>query len=126
MIARLPSLVIKCSYFPWEIVNEYGAREQVSSMGQATQTFLEEPPFSETLTSYDREHMKLYMRLLDAERDGADWREAVHILFGLDPDRDPKRCRLIHNAHLARARWMTEHGYRELVRESQQKSHINR
>lgn len=88
-------------------------------MGQATQTFLDEPPSGETLTSYDREHMKLYMRLLDAERDGADWREAARILFGLDPEHDLERCRLIHDTHLARARWMTEHGYRELVRESQ-------
>lgn len=91
-------------------------------MGQATQTFLDEPPSGETLTSYDREHMKLYMRLLDAERNGADWREAVGILFGLDPVQDPERCRHIHAAHLARAKWMTEHGYRELVRDSQRKS----
>lgn len=91
-------------------------------MGQATQKFLDRPPSSEVLTSYDREHMKLYMRLLDAERDGADWREAVHILFGLDPALDLKRCRSIHDAHLARAHWMTERGYRELVRESQWKT----
>lgn len=91
-------------------------------MGQATQTFRDEPPSGETLTSYDREHMKLYMRLLDADRDGADWREAARILFGLDPERDPERCRLIHDAHLTRARWMSEHGYRDLVRESQRKS----
>ncbi|PWJ76315.1 uncharacterized protein DUF2285 [Pseudaminobacter salicylatoxidans] len=91
-------------------------------MGQGTQTFVDEPPSGDTLTSYDREHMKLYMRLLDAERDGADWREAVRILFGLDPERDPERCRLIHDSHLARAHWMTEGGYRELVRESQRKS----
>lgn len=91
-------------------------------MGQATQTFLDGPPSSEVLTSYDREHMKLYMRLLDAERDGADWREAVHILFGLDAALDPERCRSIHDAHLARAHWMTERGYRELVRESQRKT----
>ena len=39
-------------------------------MGRATQTYLDTPPSSQTLTSYDREHMKLYMRLLDAERDG--------------------------------------------------------
>ncbi|ANV26596.1 DNA -binding domain-containing protein [Pannonibacter sp. Q-1] len=90
-------------------------------MGRATQTFLDEPPSSHTLTSYDREHMKLYMRLLDAERDGADWREAVRILFDLDPDLDPQRCRFVHDAHLARAHWMTERGYRELVRESQQR-----
>ncbi|KAB2676077.1 DNA -binding domain-containing protein [Brucella tritici] len=90
-------------------------------MGQSILTFLDAPPSSDRLTTYDREHMKLYMRLLDAERDGADWREAVQILFGLDPHRDPTRCRSIHNAHLARAHWMTEHGYRELVRESQRK-----
>ncbi len=91
-------------------------------MGRATQTYLDKPPSSQTLTSYDREHMKLYMRLLDAERDGADWCEVVQVLFGLDPERDPEHCRSIHAAHLARARWMTEHGYRELVRESQRKS----
>ena len=88
-------------------------------MAQSTQHFQDEPPAGASLTVYDQEHMTLYLRLLDAERDGADWREAVHILFGLDPDRDPKRCRSIHDAHLARARWMSEHGYRELVRESQ-------
>lgn len=90
-------------------------------MGQATRTFLDEPPCSQTLTPYDREHMKLYMRLLDAERDGADWREAVRILFELDPEHDPRRCRHVHDTHLARAHWMTEHGYRDLVRESQQR-----
>lgn len=90
-------------------------------MGYATQRFLDKPPFSHTLTSYDREHMKLYMRLLDAERDGADWREAVQIIFGLDPDSEPERSRAIHDSHLARAHWMSECGYRALVRESQQR-----
>lgn len=91
-------------------------------MGQSTAAFLEKPPSSDSLTTYDREHMKLYMQLLDAERDGADWREAVHVLFGLDPEREPERCRVVHDSHLARAHWMTEYGYRELVRESQRKS----
>ena len=54
-------------------------------MGHTASKFLDEPPDSETLTTYDREHIKLYMRLLDAERDGADWREAVRVLFGFDP-----------------------------------------
>jgi len=82
--------------------------------------FLDEPPPGQGLTPYDREHMTLYLRLLDAARDGADWREAVQILFGLDPDLDPQRSRHIHDAHLARACWMTERGYREIVHESQQ------
>ncbi|UXT20422.1 DUF2285 domain-containing protein [Agrobacterium tumefaciens] len=89
-------------------------------MAQKFLAFLDEPPASETLTPYDREHMVLYLRLLDSARDGADWREVVQVLFGFDPVHDPERCRLIHDAHLARARWMCEHGYRELVRESQQ------
>jgi hypothetical protein len=84
-------------------------------MERSTPHFLDEPPQAQTLTSYDREHMKLYLRLLDADRDGADWREAVQVLFGLDPDIDDQRCRHIHNAHLERAKWMTEHGYRELL-----------
>lgn len=81
--------------------------------------FLDEPPDCAMLTDYDRAHMKLYLRLLDAATDGADWREAVSILFGLDPDREPERARQIHDRHLVRARWMTTHGYRLLVREGQ-------
>ncbi|RAI36671.1 DNA -binding domain-containing protein [Rhodoplanes serenus] len=80
--------------------------------------FLDEPPQSPALTSYDRAHMKLYLRLLDAETNGADWREAVSVLFGIDPNREPERAQRVHRTHLARARWMTEHGYRHLVRES--------
>ncbi|OQM76707.1 DUF2285 domain-containing protein [Pseudaminobacter manganicus] len=88
-------------------------------MGKTGSEFLDEPPPGPELTRYDRDHMVLYLRILDAERDGADWREVVRILFGMDPDQDPERCRRMHDSHLARARWMTEQGYRELVRESQ-------
>jgi hypothetical protein len=77
--------------------------------------FLDEPPESAVLTDYDRAHMKLYMRVFDAAADGADWREAVSVIFGIDPVADPERARRVHDSHLARARWMTEHGYRELL-----------
>jgi len=77
--------------------------------------FLDEPPESAVLTDYDRAHMKEYMRVLDAATDGADWREAVAVIFGIDPDLDPERARRVHDSHLARARWMTEHGYRQLL-----------
>ena len=70
--------------------------------------FMDEPPQSAVLTSYDRAHMKLYLRLLDAETDGADWREAVEVLFGIDPAKEPERASRVHRSHLARARWMTE------------------
>jgi hypothetical protein len=79
---------------------------------------MDEPPQSAVLTSYDRAHMKLYLRLLDAETDGADWREAVELLFGIDPTKEPERASRVHRSHLERARWMTEQGYRQLARET--------
>jgi hypothetical protein len=79
---------------------------------------MDEPPQSAVLTSYDRAHMKLYLRLLDAETDGADWREAVEVLFGIDPAKEPERASRVHRSHLERARWMTEQGYRQLARET--------
>jgi hypothetical protein len=81
-----------------------------------TMAFQDRPPASDRLTDYDEDHLALYIRLLDAAAEGADWREAVQILFGLDPDGDPDRARMVHDSHLARARWMTTTGYRELLR----------
>lgn len=80
--------------------------------------FEDNPPSGQELTDYDRSHIKLYMRLLDAAADGADWREAVEILFGIDPRRDPERARRVHDRHLERARWMSQTGYRLLLREA--------
>jgi hypothetical protein len=77
--------------------------------------FLDEPPESSVLTDYDRGHMKHYMRVLDAATDGADWREAVAVIFGLDPNAEPDRARRVHDSHLSRARWMTERGYLQLL-----------
>jgi len=79
-----------------------------------TLSFLDEAPAGNLLTEYDRQHVKLYCRLLDAEADGASWKEAVEVLFGIDPKDEPERARKIHDSHLARAHWMTEHGYKIL------------
>ncbi|RWM32012.1 MAG: DUF2285 domain-containing protein [Mesorhizobium sp.] len=74
-------------------------------------------PTGDKLTDYDRSHVKLYMRLFDADADGADWREVVKVLFGIDPAKEPQRARRVHDNHLARARWMTRNGYRHLLRQ---------
>lgn len=78
--------------------------------------YREQAPEGPALTEYDRRHVKLYMRLLDAEKDGASWWEAVEILFGICPKAEPDRARRIHDTHLARAHWMTEYGYWQLRR----------
>ena len=69
-------------------------------------------PSEDRLTDYDRAHRITYLRLLDADADGAEWREVSQVVLGLDIDRDPDAARTTWESHLARARWMTTAGYR--------------
>jgi hypothetical protein len=69
-------------------------------------------PTDSTLTPYDHGHLITYQRLLDADAEGADWREVTEIVLHIDPKREPQRARRAYDSHLARARWMTEHGHR--------------
>ena len=73
-------------------------------------------PTEPALTGYDQEHLVTYLRLLDADTEGADWREIARVVLHIDPDREPDRARYAFDSHLARAKWMTEHGYRDLLR----------
>lgn len=73
-------------------------------------------PTSPVLTGYDQAHVITYLRLLDAEVEGADWREVARLVLDLDPKADADGARKTYETHLARARWMTENGYRHLLR----------
>ena len=73
-------------------------------------------PTANVLTGYDEQHLITYLRLLDADAEGADWREVARIVLHLDPSHDTERAKAIWASHLARARWMTEIGYRHLLR----------
>ncbi|MET4232327.1 hypothetical protein ACVWXN_005994 [Bradyrhizobium sp. i1.4.4] len=77
--------------------------------------FRDQPPITERVNAYDEKHLAIYVRLLMAEEEGADWREVVHVIFGLDPAREPDRAKTVHDSHLARARWMVEAGYQQLL-----------
>lgn len=76
----------------------------------------ETAPTDPTLTPYDEQHLVTYMRLLDAHAENADWREVAKIVLRIDPAREHDRARRAYDTHLARAQWMTEHGYRHLLR----------
>lgn len=80
-----------------------------------TPPFEDRAPADDRITAYDERHFVTYLRLLDADIEGADWREAVSIVFGLEVDADPERAHAVHDSHLKRARWMTEYGYRQLL-----------
>jgi hypothetical protein len=67
-------------------------------------------PSDATLTVYDEEHIVTYLRMLDADADGADWRDVARIVLHLDPDREPDRARKAFESHLARAKWISGHG----------------
>ncbi len=73
------------------------------------------PPQTEQVNAYDERHLATYLRLLDADAEGADWRTVVSIIFEINPVREPERAQRVHNSHLARARWMTKVGYRFLL-----------
>lgn len=56
------------------------------------------------------------MRLLDAEKARADWREVARLVLGIDPVGQEARARRAYETHLARARWLGAHGYRDLLK----------
>jgi len=95
------------------------------SLGEATSTrwsgpvrippFDDRPPQTSRVNSYDERHFVTYLRLLDADAEGADWQEIVAVIFGFDARAEPDRARIIYESHLARAKWMTEVGYRHLL-----------
>jgi hypothetical protein len=73
-------------------------------------------PTDPVLTVYDEEHVITYLRMLDADAEGADWREVAKLVLKIDPELEHDRARCAFDTHLARAKWMTENGYRHLLR----------
>jgi hypothetical protein len=68
-----------------------------------------------------RPNIRAALAASTADESGLDIRQPDIIgpLVGgqhLDPDRETDRARQAFDTHLARARWMTEHGYRQLLR----------
>ena len=78
----------------------------------------DEAPSTPELTNYDYELLICYLRLLDTEAEGADWREVARVVLKTDPDKEYVRAKRMYDTHLARARWMTEQGYRQLLAEA--------
>ena len=75
-------------------------------------------PQDPELTDYDRDHAVTYLRLLDAEEAGADWQEVAKVVLGVDPRGDFERAQVMHATHLARAKWMRDGGYKNLLRKN--------
>src|SRR5581483_11928 len=64
------------------------------------------PPTTDAFTSYDEEHMALYMSLLHARAEGVPDAEIARTLFGIDAASEPEQVRLSIEAHYQRALWL--------------------
>ena len=71
-------------------------------------------PDGDELTVYDEEHTVTYIRMLDAEKASADWREVARIVLHIDPEAEADRARRPFDSHLSRAKWISRCGYEQL------------
>ena len=90
-------------------------KDQSQRMTEPQTELLDAPPLADKPTDYDWAHRVCYLRLLDADAEGADWREVARVVMMLDPDDDPDRAHRAWRSHLDRARWMTTSGYRDYL-----------
>jgi hypothetical protein len=67
-------------------------------------------PTEQILTTYDQQHVVTYARLLQADSEGADWRDVARLVLHIDPEREPDRAQNAYLSHLQRAKWVTEQG----------------
>lgn len=63
--------------------------------------------------------LKKYLRLLDAEAEGADWKEIASLLLEVDVAADPDGARRIYLNELSVAHGLAQHGYLRLMRTSE-------
>ncbi|MER8417863.1 DUF2285 domain-containing protein [Mesorhizobium sp. M1329] len=77
-------------------------------------TLCDEVPWSDNLTSYDRQHFTIYLRILDACADNASEEEMADLILGIDPSIEPVRARKALRSHIDRANWIVTTGYKEL------------
>jgi hypothetical protein len=63
----------------------------------------DQAPTVDVRTAYDQNPAVIYLRLLDAEAEGADWAEVARIVLHIDPAREPERARRAWETLLARS-----------------------
>ena len=76
----------------------------------------EEPPGSDNITAYDREHFVTYLSLLYAAGEGHSEEKIARDILGMDPIAEPDRAQRVMSSHLNRARWLAGNGRQALLR----------
>lgn len=74
-------------------------------------------PKGAEITAYDQAHFVTYLRLLDAEAEGAVWEDVARIVLHRDPLTEPERTRSCWESHLTWAHWLSRNGYQYMLRQ---------
>lgn len=74
-------------------------------------------PWSDTITSYDRQHRTIYLRILDACADNASVEEIADLILGIGPILEPVRARNAVRSHIDRANWNDDDWLQVAVRQ---------
>jgi hypothetical protein len=80
-------------------------------------SLLPTPPAEADITAYDRAQAAVYLRLLDAERDGAAWDTVAAVVLLQDVKANPAGARRMYVSHLERAHWLRDGGFFRLLGE---------
>ena len=72
-------------------------------------------PWADTVTPYDEAHLDVYLRLLDALKDGASNDAMCRTILNVKDDINTARATEILESHIKRAQWMCEMGYKGLL-----------
>ncbi len=83
--------------------------------GPAAAEAIATPLDSDQLTAFDRTHLVVYLRVLDAVADGVDWTVIARDVIDVDPSPNEAAAKRVFEAYRARAQWMARVGYRLLV-----------
>ncbi|WP_292601266.1 hypothetical protein [Mesorhizobium sp.] len=75
---------------------------------------MEEVPWSDSITVYDKENFTIYLQILDACADNATIEEMAELILGIDPAPEPVRARKAVRSHIDRANWMVTTGSKHL------------
>ncbi|WP_367158797.1 hypothetical protein [Mesorhizobium sp.] len=73
-------------------------------------------PWSDSITSYDRQHRTIYLCIRDACADNLSVEEMANLVLGIDPILEPVRARKAVRSHIDRANWMVTYRLQATVR----------
>jgi hypothetical protein len=85
-------------------------------MGTSPLPVADRVPWDDKITPYDQAHFGRYLRLLDAVDAGASSDEICRTILERDPIADLEGAKKTLESHLARARWMCEQGYKDMLK----------